>query len=59
MVQSGDTDRAEAVAAVAVRPGINPVMDMKGIEGYLLVIARVNGRGDTLLKQPAAWRAAI
>ena len=24
--------------------GINPVMGMKGIEGYLLVIARVDGR---------------
>ena len=52
MVQSGDADRAEAVAAVAmrhlqvspVRSGINPMMGMKGIEGYVLVIARVDGR---------------
>ena len=39
-------------------PGINPMMGMKGIEGYLLVIARVDGRGS-LLRRPAAWRAAI
>ena len=50
MVQSGDADRAEAIGAAAMRHlqrrGINPVMVMMGIDGDVLVIARVDGRED-------------
>ena len=40
-------------------PGINPMMGMKGIEGYLLVIARMDGRGEYPAETAAAWQAAI